>query len=79
MYLHIGSSVIIPVLDILGIFDLSLNKSSSTKEFLQSIEGKHIVMTTDIEDCKSFIITDDKLYFSPISPGTLKKRVELLC
>lgn len=79
MYLHIGSSVLIPVFDILGIFDLSLNKSSSTKEFLQTIKEKDITMTADIENCKSFILTTDKLYFSPISPGTLKKRAQILC
>ncbi len=79
MYLHIGSSVVVPVLEILGIFDLSLNKSSSTKQFLQSMEAKQIVITADIKNCKSFIITRNKLYFSPISPNTLKKRVELLC
>ena len=74
MYLHIGNSVIVPVIDVLGIFDFTLNKSSITKEFLQSKE--EVVISTNIKESKSFIVTRDKLYYSPIAPATLKKRVE---
>jgi len=74
VYLHIGNSMIVPVIDILGIFDLTLNKSNITKEFLQSKD--EVVVSADIKECKSFIITKDKLYYSPIAPATLKKRIE---
>ncbi len=76
MYLHIGSSVVVPMVEILGIFDLSLMSSGSTKEFLQSKGDKKVVITTKKEESKSFIVTTDKIYFSPIAPTTLKKRVE---
>ena len=66
--------MIIPFVDILGIFDLSLSKSNITKEFLQSKD--EVVYSTDIKECKSFIVTRDKLYYSPIASATLKKRVE---
>ncbi len=78
MYLHIGSSIVVPMVEILGIFDMSLLSSSSTKEFLQSKEEKKVVITTKKEESKSFIVTTDKIYFSPIAPTTLKKRVELI-
>lgn len=78
MYLHIGSSVVVPMVDILGIFDVNLLSSSSTKEFLQSKEEKNVVFITKKEEAKSFIVTIDKIYYSPIAPTTLKKRVELI-
>jgi len=76
LYLHIGNSVIVPVVDILGVFDLYLNKSNITREFLQSKGEKEVVYTEDIKDCKSFVVTREKIYYSPIAPSTLKKRVE---
>lgn len=76
MYLHIGNSVIVPVMDILGVFDLYLQKSNITKEFLQSKGEKEVIYTEEIKRCKSFVVTRDKIYYSPIAPSTLKKRVE---
>ncbi|MDO9574232.1 MAG: DUF370 domain-containing protein [Candidatus Contubernalis sp.] len=78
MYLHIGNSMVVPMVDILGIFDLSLISSNSTKEFLQSKEAKNVVITSEKEEAKSFIVTTDKIYYSSIAPTTLKKRVALI-
>ncbi|UNC90616.1 extracellular matrix regulator RemB [Candidatus Contubernalis alkaliaceticus] len=78
MYLHIGNSYVVPLADILGIFNLNLISCSSTKEFLQSKEIKNVVVTSDKEEAKSFIVTADKIYYSSIAPTTLKKRVALI-
>ena len=76
MYLHIGNSVVVPASEVLGIFDVSLNTSSSTKEFLQYHEEKNVVVISEEKDSKSFVVTTEKVYYSPIAPNTLKKRME---
>ena len=80
MYLHIGDNVSIKSSQIIGFFDI--DKTTTTKEtrnFLSNSEQKGASITISEDMPKSFIVTADKkgdsrVYISPISVSTLKKR-----
>lgn len=75
MFLHLGSDVMVPVKDILAIYDyktMELPENQKTLEMMMS--GKEVVEIS--KEAKSFIFTDDKIYLSVISSLTLKKRAQ---
>jgi hypothetical protein len=75
MFIHIGADQIIRAEDLIGIFDLALKEESKLiRKYLQEAERKKQIEVIDEESSKSFIVTRTKVYFSPISCGTLKKR-----
>ena len=75
MFVHIGGEVIIPIEDIIAIIDLEAKQNSlSTQEFLSVAEDEGFVV--NIKDrANSFVVTTKKVYLSPISTVTLRKRV----
>ena len=76
MFLHLGGDVIVPKDKIIAIFDLKITKKSETnRDFLAVAEEEEfIVRITEKENAKSFVITSEAIYYSPISSITLKKR-----
>ena len=79
MFLHLGENVVVPIKDIIGIFDLQNTMySSDTIQFLRLAEEDGFVERITEEQPKSFIIAEvnnkSKIYFSPISSTTLTKR-----
>lgn len=79
MFLHIGADVVIPVKNIIGIFDLeNTTVSKDTKEFLKIAEEEGFIEAVSKDLPKSFIIAEidkkSKVFLSPISSVTLKKR-----
>lgn len=76
MFLHLGGEVTIPQKEIIGIFDFEVaRRSPASKEFLDLARADKLVMQiTGLENTKSFIITENKIFFSPISSTTLQKR-----
>lgn len=79
MFLHLGGEVSVPQKEILGIFDFeAAKKSPVTKEFLELARNDKIVVEiAGPQQIKSFIITNTKVFFSPISSTTLQKRALL--
>lgn len=79
MFIHLGGEKIIRASELIGIFDLSVEKNSKiTKQFTsQAVADKRVEMIGD-EESKSLVVTIDKVYYSPISPTTLKKRANSL-
>lgn len=76
MFIHLGGDVIVPKEEIICIMNWSLlSKSESTREFMQlAADDEFIQRISDKGREKSFIVTTEKIYFSPISSITLKKR-----
>lgn len=79
MFLHLGENVVVPIKDIIGIFDLQNTMySSDTIQFLRLAEEDGFVQRITEEQPKSFIIAEvnnkSKIYLSPISSTTLSKR-----
>jgi hypothetical protein len=82
VFLHLGENVVVPIKDIIGIFDLQNTMySSDTIQFLRLAEEDGFVERITDEQPKSFIIAEvnnkSKIYFSPISSTTLTKRTDI--
>lgn len=81
MFLHLGENVVVPLKDIIGIFDIeSTMYSTDTIQFLRMAEEDGFVERITKENPKSFVIAEvdkkSKVYLSPISSATLTKRTE---
>ncbi|NME83619.1 extracellular matrix/biofilm biosynthesis regulator RemA family protein [Clostridium sp. SM-530-WT-3G] len=82
MFLHLGENVVVPIKDIIGIFDLQNTiYSSDTLQFLRLAEEDGFVERITDERPKSFIIAEvdnmSKIYLSPISSTTLTRRSDI--
>ena len=82
MFLHLGENVVVPIKDIIGIFDLQNSMyGSDTVQFLRMAEEDGFVEKITNEKPKSFVIAEvnkkSKIYLSPISSSTLNKRSEI--
>ena len=69
MFLHLGENVVVPIKDVIGIFDLRMAEEDG---FVERISK---------ESPKSFVIAEvnkmSKVYLSPISSSTLTKRTNI--
>ena len=75
MYLHIGEDTVINDKSVLGIFDMDTSTvNKATRDYLSKAEKEKRVIYVNYELPKSFIVTDNKIYISPINTGTLLKR-----
>lgn len=76
MFLHLGGDTIVPKNEVVAIIDLdSATKAEATREFIQVAEEEGFIsQIADKSKVKSLILTSKKIYFSPISSITLKKR-----
>ena len=82
MFLHLGENVVVPIKDIIGIFDIQNTMySSDTIQFLRLAEEDGFVERISKEKPKSFVIAEvnkmSKVYLSPISSSTLTKRTNI--
>ena len=76
MFLHLGENVVVPIKDIIGIFDLQNTMySSDTIQFLRLAEEDGFVERITEETPKSYVIAEvnkkSKVYLSPISSTTV--------
>ncbi|MGP4038967.1 extracellular matrix regulator RemB [Gracilibacillus sp. D59] len=79
MFIHIGDDHVIQSKDVIGIIDYSLVTSSTiNEEMLKEMKQKQQVVVTDEEETKAVVITPQKVYYSPLSVLTLKKRASMI-
>lgn len=81
MFLHLGENVVVPLKDIIGIFDIETTMySTDTIQFLRMAEEDGFVERITKDNPKSFVVAEvdkkSKIYLSPISSSTLTKRTE---
>lgn len=81
MFLHLGENVVVPIKDIIGIFDMETTMySADTIQFLRMAEEDGFVERITKDKPKSFVLAEvnkkSKVYLSPISSTTLCKRTE---
>ena len=82
MYLHIGQETVVPMREIVGIFDMeNTTISKSTRSFLNDAERNGRVITVGDDLPKSFVVCQTAnepptVYISQISCATLLKRAE---
>ncbi|MEV2282121.1 extracellular matrix/biofilm biosynthesis regulator RemA family protein [Paenibacillus larvae] len=79
MFIHLGGEKIIRSSELIAIFDLSMRKSSKiSKQYIaEAMKNKQIEIIGE-EENKSLVLTQSKVYYSPISSMTLKKRAHQL-
>jgi len=74
MFVHIGGTQIVFNNELIGIFNLDNEESEINNEFLNTPSNHPTSILSGSERHKSFVVTDRKVYISPISPLTLSKR-----
>jgi hypothetical protein len=82
VFLHLGENVVVPIKDVIGIFDIqSAMDSSDTIQFLRMADEDGFVERITEEKPKSFVIAEvdkmSRVYLSPISSATLTKRTDV--
>ena len=76
MLLHVGDNVVIPKKNIIAILEMETIASPITKEFLEIANDEGFIERISTDKENAFIVTAEKIYYSPISCHTLKKRAE---
>ena len=77
MYIHLGGDKIVRTSEVIAIFDITIEESSAeSKAFLEHARKNNKMETIGEEEPKSLVVTADKVYYSPISSATLKKRAQ---
>ena len=76
MFIHLGGDTVVSKEEVIAILNMQLvNKSEINREFIELAEDDGFISSIAKKDApKSFIITTKKVYLSPISSTTLKKR-----
>ncbi len=84
MIVHIGGGVVLGDDRILGIFDLDATtrdfaetgEDSLTRRFLAAAEERDALEIVSPEVPRSFVVTETKVYLTPVSAATLRHRLE---
>ncbi|WP_425059457.1 hypothetical protein SCACP_00060 [Sporomusa carbonis] len=74
MFLHLGANTVIPLRNVIAIFDLKIAASAVTDQYIKNVKSSNKLIDISENSAKSFIITDQNVYMSAISSQTLKKR-----
>lgn len=77
-YIHIGGEYSIPRRLIVGIFDLdntSVARSRGTNDFLAESEAQGIIEYVSEDLPRTFVVTLERVYVTPISVATLRARL----
>jgi len=78
MLLHLGNDYMIPTKDVVMIADIESTDSEDTEDFLQIAKEEGFVKDFSKGKPKSFVITNETIYYSNISSKTLRKRMNFV-
>ncbi|GGC94794.1 hypothetical protein GCM10007216_26890 [Thalassobacillus devorans] len=79
MFIHIGDDQVIRSKDVVAIIDHNLISSSSIiEEMIYNQRKEKNVVEMQTQEAKAIVITEDRIYFSPLSVMTLKKRANMM-
>jgi hypothetical protein len=78
MYIHIGGTYAVSDKYILGVFDFdgTTLPGSDTIAYLRKAELEDRVESVSPDLPRSFIVTLDRVYYSPIAAATIRRRME---
>ena len=75
MFIHLGENTVITDEKIIGIFDMDTSTvNKATRDYLANAEKTGRVEYVNFDLPKSFVVTDDRVYISPVNTSTLNKR-----
>jgi regulator of extracellular matrix RemA (YlzA/DUF370 family) len=79
MFIHIGGDTVVSTREVISILDhQTVNSSKVTKKFIEDEKKVKRVVDSSAEETKSYVITKDAIYCSPISSLTLKRRAQFV-
>jgi hypothetical protein len=79
VYIHLGGEKIIRTSQIIAILDVSIEQSSDfSRQFVEEAQKNRKVEMIGEEAPKSIVVTEERVYYSPISTATLMKRTRSL-
>ena len=81
MFIHLGGDVTILVREVIAIVNAAAVTKAHDRAALFNGHAKvnRRLVRIDPAVCKSYIITDNAVYASPISSSTLKRRADVSC
>ena len=75
MFIHLGEDTVVNDKEIIGVFDIDTSTvNKATRDYLSKAEKDKRVIYVNYDLPKSFIVSDDKVYISPINTSTINKR-----
>jgi extracellular matrix regulatory protein B len=78
MFIHLGGDAVVRSADVIAIIEHNMEVSKVTREFLDEKDRNQQLIRISKEETKSYVMTQDKVYCSPISSLTLKKRANFV-
>ena len=72
LYIHLGEDVVIRASDVVAI--LEWHPTDELNDYIEHFKKEDKLIDISDNDKKSLVITTDKLYLSPLSSLTLKRR-----
>lgn len=76
--IYLGGESFVKDTDVIGIFDMdSTTVSKKTRDFLENAEinQKNVVYSNIYEFPRSFVVTQENVFITPIAANTLKRRI----
>ncbi len=79
MFLHLGEDIVLQTKEIVAIIDSNVvEESEIVKEFIDVNDRKNNIVHISDGTVKSIVITKKKVYFSPLTAVTLKRRSQYI-
>ncbi|EKN68724.1 hypothetical protein M670_02770 [Schinkia azotoformans MEV2011] len=79
MFLHLGEDIVLQTKEIVAIIDSNLAEESEIlKEFIDVNNKKNNIVHISDGTVKSIVVTENKVYFSPLTAVTLKRRSQYI-
>lgn len=76
MFIHLGGDVVVRSDEVIAIIQRGMEVSKITKGFLNGTNVGQKVIRIGKEETKSYVVLRDRIYCSPISSTTLKRRAD---
>jgi len=74
MFIHIGGAQIVFYSDLIGIFNYDILENNVNRNLTDSFLTKMVPVKSSSDRPKSLVVTNERVYTSPISPLTLSRR-----
>lgn len=77
MYINIGEEYVLKEKDIIAVFDMDkATVGKITRDYLNAAQKRGKIIYAGYDLPKSFIVTKDKVYISPLNTATVLKRAQ---
>ena len=77
MYINIGEEYVLKEKDIIAVFDMDkATVGEITRDYLNAAQKSGKIIYAGYDLPKSFIVTKDKVYISPLNTATVLKRAQ---